>query len=113
MSTELDILTEDTLETRLVTELNVFEIVTPGPQGIQGPVGTLDSVVLAEVPMGDVNSSNTDFTTAAAFLKLWVYLNGLRMNPGSDYNVTGADSFTFTYAPSTGDTLIVDYVETT
>lgn len=64
---------------------------------------------VAEVPSGDIDGVNMDYTTAGNFGNLWVFLNGLRMNPGSDYTVTGSDTFTFAYPPQTGDTLIVDY----
>lgn len=70
----------------------------------------LTTLVLEEVPTGLINSSNMDYTTAATFQKLWVWLNGLRMRIGVDYNLTGADSFSFLYPPTTGDSLLVDYL---
>lgn len=83
--------------------------VAGGPRGVQGNPGTV-TFVLGETPGGAVDGVNMDFTTAAEFDSLWVFLNGLRMKAGSDYNLTGPDSFTFTYPPTTGDTLTVDYV---
>lgn len=67
--------------------------------------------VLAEIPTGLINGVNESFTTAFDFQDLWVYLNGVRMKPGQDYNVTGSDSFQFLYPPQTGDMLIVDYLK--
>ena len=65
--------------------------------------------VVSEIPAGDINGVNMIYTTANDFSAIWVWLNGLRMKAGSDYNVTGANTFQFTYAPQTGDTLLVDY----
>ena len=106
----LEILVGDVLSCVPVCRPDVIEIVGTGPMGPQGPAGSLSELIQAEVPTGLINSSNMVYTTAADFSKLWVYLNGLRMNPGSDYNETDTDEITFTYAPTTGDTLIVDYI---
>ena len=84
--------------------------VAGGPRGAKGDTGPTIVFNLGETPVGDVDGVNMDYTTAAAFAFLWVFLNGLRMKEGSDYDITGSDSFTFTYPPTTGDTLIVDYV---
>lgn len=110
MSCEVLEIQTGVLECSPVCRPNILEIISPGPQGIQGPSGSLTGLVQAEVPTGLINSINTIYTTAAVFTSIWVYLNGLRMNPGSDYNITDTDEITFTYAPTTGDTLIVDYI---
>lgn len=66
-----------------------------------------------ETPAGSVNSSNTVFTTAAAYKtgSLAVYLNGLRQKKTADYTETTSTTFTFTTAPTTGDSVCVDYQE--
>lgn len=64
---------------------------------------------IGEVPGGVVNGVNTNFTTVNPFTKLSVYANGIRMKQGSDYIVTGSNSFQFLYPPMTGWTLLVDY----
>jgi hypothetical protein len=70
----------------------------------------LNNIILAEVPGGLVNSSNTAFTTLEDYTKLWVYLNGVRMKPGTDYAEDSGNDFHFLYPPTTGDLLIVDYL---
>lgn len=80
-------------------------------RGPAGPAGTLGNLVVAETPSGSINGSNTIFTSSLNFNVLWVYLNGIRMKVGSDYNVIAANQFQFTFAPLTGFTLLIDYVE--
>lgn len=67
--------------------------------------------VFNEVPTGSINSSNTVFTTASPFATgtTRVFLNGIRQILGTDYTETDTDEITFTSAPFTGDTLIIDY----
>lgn len=69
------------------------------------------SLVRNEVPSGSVNSSNTAFTTAAAFQtgSLRVYQNGIRLKAGGVDFTEGTQGFTMVVAPVTGDTLLVDY----
>jgi hypothetical protein len=67
--------------------------------------------VFNEVPTGAINTSNTIYTTANNFSTgtTRVYLNGVRQILSVDYTETGADEITFTAAPFTGDSLIIDY----
>lgn len=64
-----------------------------------------------EVPGGAVNSSNTAYTTAAAFQtgSLRVYHNGIRLKGGAVDFTEGTQGFTMVTAPITGDVLLVDY----
>jgi hypothetical protein len=68
---------------------------------------------MGEAPSGLVNGSNKAFTCAAAYVsgKLAVYLNGVRQKLTTDYAETTPASgiFTFVTAPSTGDSVLVDY----
>ncbi len=73
-------------------------------------IGDLSTFVLAEVPGGAVDGINTAYTTLVNYQKLWVYLNGVRMKPGTDYDEDGGNDFHFLYPPTTGDLLIVDYI---
>ena len=61
-----------------------------------------------EIPSGVMNSTNTTFTTANAFIynTLRIYHNGLRILPAS-FDPTG--SFVLTNPPEPSDSLIVDY----
>ena len=81
------------------------------PEG--GGAGGGGAIVLNSVPTPAPNSSATVFTVAADFSQVAVYLNGLRQKPSLDYTVSGANTFTMTAAPLTGDTLMVDYVPAT
>lgn len=85
-----------------------------GAQGSQGNQGTAGNgtIVFSEVPSGSINSSNTSFTTASSMVSnsLIVYLNGQRLTGGGvDFTQGAGTAFTMTIAPTTGDTLIVDY----
>lgn len=72
-----------------------------------------NSIVTDETPSGTVNSSNTSFTTAQAYIggSLQVYVNGLRQKTGTHFTETTPTSGTFTMsdAPITGDILTVSY----
>lgn len=63
-----------------------------------------------EIPSGSVDGSNTTFTVARAFLpgSLQYYLNGVRQTPGDDFTETAA-GFIASFAPHTGDRVMVDY----
>ena len=67
--------------------------------------------VFNEVPAGLINSSNTIYTTASNFTTgtTRIYLNGLRQTLTSDYTESALNEITFIVAPTTGDTLILDY----
>lgn len=72
--------------------------------------------VYNEVPVGEINGSNTVFYTLYQFIdsSMRVYLNGLRLRQGSsyDYTTSGYDKrIVMNYAPLTGDSLVVDYVK--
>ena len=87
-------------------ETTVIEVEKIGPQGPPGAGGTL----VFETPSGAINGVNANFSTAQNFNDIAVYLNGLRLTgSGNDYTVTGANSFTMTDAPLTGDNLAVEY----
>ncbi len=78
----------------------------------------LDEVV-GEVPVGAINSTNAEYTTASDFQTgtLKVYLNGMRQKEGvsNDYTITGSNSFTFNDppkgSPGNPDLMLVDYIE--
>jgi len=69
----------------------------------------------SETPAGLVNSANTLYTCANAYVggSLIVWLNGQRKFPTDDFNETspGAGTFTFVTAPATGASVRVDYMQ--
>jgi hypothetical protein len=69
-----------------------------------------NTVVVGEVPSGDIDDSNVTFTLAhtPATGTLALYLNGQRLKATDDYTLTGA-TITMVSAPLTGSNLIVDY----
>jgi len=75
--------------------------------------GLAQPQVVGEVPTGVIDGSNMTYYTANSFMggTLAVYLNGLRMKLGLDFNSAGVNSFLFAYAPVTGDLLTVDYIK--
>jgi hypothetical protein len=75
--------------------------------------GSAVNVVDGETPAGTVNGANAAFTLAYApnpASSLHLFLNGIRLWPGTHYTLSGA---TITYAagmiPQTGDTHGADY----
>jgi len=84
-----------------------------GPCGGSGGGGVLPSFSDGEVPVGTVNGANTAFTLAFApspAASLELYLNGLRMEAGTDYQIVGnALTFLTVSTPQTGDLLLASY----
>ncbi len=68
--------------------------------------------IWGEIPSGDVDGVNDLFTICLAHKSgtLRVYLDGLRMIPGVDFNIVDSQTFQFTTVPSIGMTISVDYV---
>jgi hypothetical protein len=66
----------------------------------------------AELPDGLIDGINATFTTCLPMYTgtLRVYLDGMRMTPGTDYTVLNATQFQFTTAPSVGSVVLVDYI---
>ena len=71
--------------------------------------------VYNETPVGLLNGVNTVFTTAAAFVsgKTRLYLNGIRQKLSGDYTETGGNEVTFSSAPASTDSVLIDYETTT
>jgi hypothetical protein len=86
-----------------------------GPVGATGPTGpTGPDINFAdnEIPTGDVNGSNVEFTllNAAPVYGVCVFLNGVKQHPGASYDYTLATNVvTFNSAPLTGDLVTVTY----
>jgi hypothetical protein len=84
---------------------------TAGPCGNGG--GLTPSFADGEVPAGSINGSNTAFTLAFApspASSLQLYLNGLRMEAGQDYSVSGNTiTFFLGSTPQTGDLVLANY----
>lgn len=82
-----------------------------GPRGETGAAGD-NSPVFGEVPAGSLDGINMVFTTANAFRvnSTRVSRNGIRETRGSSYTETGANEITFSFAPSSSDDIIIDYV---
>jgi hypothetical protein len=82
-----------------------------GPCGAGG--GTSPNFIDAELPAGTINGVNTSFTLANApspAASLDLYRNGMRLETGSDYSLSGnAITFVSAATPQTGDTLLADY----
>jgi hypothetical protein len=83
-----------------------------GPCGAGGG-GSGGSFADAEVPVGAVNGTNTVFTLASTpspASSLELFLNGLLMRQGTDYQIIG-NTITFFLAsvPQTGDLLVASY----
>jgi hypothetical protein len=92
----------------MVKELNAA-IAAAGGGG-----GTSGTLIYGEVPTGTVDGANKNFTTANTYRPnlLSVFLNGVRQRRTNDYSETSNNSFSFVAAPSLGDILSVDYMQT-
>lgn len=86
--------------------------------GSSGPCGGNSGGVLplysdAEVPSGAINGLNTTFTlanTPSPASSLLLYVNGLLMDQGLDYVISGATiTFALSSVPQTGDVLLASY----
>lgn len=73
-----------------------------------------NNTTYSEVPSGLVNGVNTVYTTSQDFINgsQLLFHNGLLMRPGGtfDYTVTDSDEITFTFAPLTGDFILITYI---
>lgn len=83
-----------------------------GPCGGSGG-GVLPSFSDSEVPGGSVNGANTVFTLAyspSPVASLQLYLNGLHLESGADYQLAGNTiTFLTVSTPQTGDLLLASY----
>jgi hypothetical protein len=83
--------------------------------GSSGPCGSSvgPSFTDNETPQGSVNGVNHTFTLQVSPLpptSLHLYANGLRLVGGGDYTLAGNTiTFTGTYVPGQGDTILADY----
>lgn len=70
--------------------------------------------IFNEVPSGTIDGVNTTFTIANTPISGTerIYKRGLRMSPGigNDYTISGV-FITFTSAPLTGDSILIDYLK--
>lgn len=78
-----------------------------------GGGGVLPQFSDGETPSGTINGTNATFTVAFApspASSIQLYLNGLRMDQGLDYTISGS-TITFASAslPQTGDVLLANY----
>ena len=70
--------------------------------------------IIDEIPVGAIDDINVLYTTAKPFRPgtLEVYLNGIRMRKGIDYNEGPlSQQFTFTDPPDTGGDMRVNYIK--
>ncbi len=84
-----------------------------GSSGPCGGGGVLPAFSDGETPTGAINGLNTTFTlafTPSPAASVQVYLNGLRLQVGVDYTLSGSTiSFTLVTVPQLGDVLLASY----
>ena len=84
-----------------------------GSSGPCGGGGVLPQFSDGETPTGTINGANTTFGLAFApspTASLQLYLNGLRMDQGVDYTISGSTvTFSPVSVPQTGDVLLASY----
>lgn len=112
LTTKGDIYGHSTVDARIPVGTNgqVLTADSTNSLGVSWQAASAVSLVSNEVPSGSINSSNTAFTLANTPLSgsLKVFLNGQRLTVTNDYTISGT-SLTMVVAPTTGDTLLVDY----
>ncbi|MFW6272166.1 MAG: hypothetical protein ACOC2U_00085 [bacterium] len=71
---------------------------------------SIPSQTFNEEPSGTIDGSNTDFNLAYEPINgtVRVFENGRKLKPGTDY-IVSSSKISFTLAPVTGSTLLVDY----
>lgn len=78
-----------------------------------GGGGGGNNSVWNEIPVGDKDGVNTDFTTSLDFLanSTRLFYNGLKLRRGAsfDYVEVGLDTISLNFAPESDDELIVEY----
>lgn len=110
---------ETVTDDELVCSIFAKEIIRLTESGMltpKGPVGTWSEL---EVPTGTVNGTNKVFTTANLIAtrdrsgttpqSVKVYVNGV-LQPFSAYTLTAANTITFTTAPSSGASILCEYI---
>lgn len=84
-----------------------------GSSGPCGGGGVLPQFSDSEVPSGTINGTNATFAlanTPSPSTSVQLYLNGLRMDHGVDYTISGSTiTFATTSLPQTGDLLLASY----
>lgn len=72
----------------------------------------LANVLINEVPAGVVDGVNTVFTTVNSYqpAKTYLYINGQKLENGSDYTESDDKEVTFTFPPKVGDVLFIQYI---
>jgi hypothetical protein len=84
-----------------------------GSSGPCGGGGVLPQFSDGETPVGAINGSNATFSlafTPSPSTSVQLYLNGLRMDQGVDYTISGAIvTFLSLSVPQTGDLLLATY----
>lgn len=89
-----------------ITKVLIAETVSPGV----GAGGA--QAITGETPQGAINGVNQQYITSQQFRNnsLAVYVNGLRMRSGIDFNVIGNNVFSMIQALLAGDSISVDYL---
>lgn len=70
----------------------------------------LENYVSSEIPTGDIDGSNDEYTLLHTPVEgtVTVFLNGLLQDPGDDYTIAGS-VITFAAPPETGDVVLACY----
>lgn len=90
----------------------VLVMPVPGVPGIQGPSGA-NAPVFNEIPGGDVDGANANFTTTQAYVagSISVFVDGLLQRAGVDYEESGSHAVIFLGTlPQTDDEVLVNYL---
>lgn len=113
LTTKGDVYTYDTDNTRLAVGTDGQALVADSSTttGLKWADLGNASYVQNEVPTGDVDSSNDEYTLANTPTSgtLQLYLNGVRQKITDDYTISGT-TITFVTPPTTGDKITADYL---
>lgn len=79
---------------------------------LQTQLNRIQTLIIDDNFTGTQNGSNLIFTTTQTYIanSTKIYLNGLRLKRGQDYNETGTNTtITFVQAPLSTDNIVMDY----
>jgi len=81
-----------------------------GERGPKGDPGAAASMVIGEIPIGDIDGMNAIFTPRNLFVpeSLEIFYNGQRLSVINDYNLSGGSAHML-FSPEIDSTLLFNY----
>jgi hypothetical protein len=102
------------INVNIVSSLKQNQVVISqlGQRGFKGEKGDNATIpIYDENPLGLINGSNADFTSANNFVSgsLQVFIGPAKLHVNQDFQITGANGFHLFESPLTGEQLFINY----